>query len=302
VKILVFGAGALGTFVGGLLSKNNDVTLIGRKEHVEAINSAGLIIEGKTNLKTNPRALEITPNEDFQLIVATVKSYDTKQFVKAINPILKRDTVVLSLQNGIGNIEEISQSCEKVLGGTTSHGITFIGNGKVRHTGFGDTTIGNFKGVEPEDVDAISKIFSDAGIETQTSENVSGEIWAKAIINASINPLTAVTRLENGYLVKVKGLEEIMKGICREAIEVAASQRIRLPSYDIIEKTITIARLTADNKSSMLQDVERGKKTEIDSITGKFIEIAQRNKMSIPYNSLLYGLMKFIEHSGIRQK
>jgi 2-dehydropantoate 2-reductase len=302
MKILVFGAGALGSFVGGLLSKNNDVTLIGRKKHVDAINSKGLVIGGKTELKMNPRALEITPNEDFNLIIVTVKSYDTKHFVKAVSPILKRNATVLSLQNGIGNIEEISKDCDRVLGGTTSHGITFMGHGKIRHTGFGDTTIGSFKGVGPEDVQEISKLLSDSGIETQTSDNISGEVWAKAIINAGINPLTAVTRLENGYLMKAKGLEEIMKDVCREAIEVAVSQRIMLPAYDIIEKTLTIARLTSDNKSSMLQDVERGKKTEIESITGKFIEIAQRNKVSVPVNSLLYNLVKFIEHPGNEQR
>jgi 2-dehydropantoate 2-reductase len=294
VKVLVFGAGALGSFVGGLLSKDNDVTLIGRRRHVDEINSKGLSIEGKTNMKVKPRSLESIPNEEFDLVIATVKSYDTEQFVKSISQTLKRKAIALSLQNGIGNVEKISKECARVLGGTTSHGITFVGHGRIRHTGFGDTTIGNFKGVESEAVHKISKMFSDAGIKTRTSDNISGEIWAKVIINASINPLTAVARLENGYLVKVKELEDIMVGAAKEAIEVAKYSGIELPCYDIAEKAIKIATLTADNKSSMFQDVERGKRTEIDSITGEFVEIAKRNGISIPINSLLYTLVKSI--------
>jgi 2-dehydropantoate 2-reductase len=292
VKVLVFGAGALGSFVGGLLSEDNDVTLVGRKRHVDEINSNGLSIEGKTNRKVKPRALESVPNENFDLVIATVKSYDTQQFVKSISQVLKSNAIILSLQNGIGNVEKISEGCAKVLGGTTSHGITFVGNGRIRHTGFGDTTIGNFKGVESDVVQDISKLFADTGIDTQTSNNISGEIWAKAIINTSINPLTAVTRLENGYLVKVKELKDIMVGAAKEAIEVATSSGIELPCYDIAEKAVKIATLTADNKSSMLQDVERGKRTEIDSITGGFVEIARTNGVSIPINSLLYTLVK----------
>lgn len=295
MKILVFGAGALGSYVGGMLSKKCHVTLIGRKEHVDAINSKGLIIEGKTNFKAKPQALVKIPDEKFDLILITVKSYDTSKAVEELSRGLDENILVLSLQNGLGNAEKISRFNKKVLGGTISHGITFVEPGRIYHAGLGDTRLGNFKGVEEEDVEEICQIFNISGIDTKRSDNILGEIWAKAIINASINPLTAITRLKNGYLLKIETLEEIMVCACKEAIDVAVSCGIELPHYDIIEKTKSVAHLTAENKSSMLQDIEKGKRTEIDSITGVFVEFGKKNNVATPTNSMLYKLVKGVE-------
>jgi 2-dehydropantoate 2-reductase len=295
VKILVFGAGALGSLMGGLLSNKNQVTLIGRKKHVEAVNSNGLIIEGKTKMVAETRALENVPDEEFDLIVFTVKSYDTSKAIKSLVPLLKRNTTILSLQNGIGNIEEISQHGKSIIGGVTSHGVTHVGPGKISHNGTGYTTIGNISDVDTAEVKKISQIFNDAGVETRISDNIEGEIWAKAIINASINPLTAITRLTNRHLVEVNGLEEIMVSACREATKVSSSNNIDLPSYDMVEKTKMVARKTGENKSSMYQDIEKGRRTEIDSITGVFVEMGERTKDPTPVNSLLFNLVKNIE-------
>lgn len=295
MKILVFGAGALGSFVGGMLSRKCHVTLIGRKEHVDAINSKGLIIEGKTNFNAKPQALMKIPDEEFDLVLITVKSYDTSKVVEELSRRLDKDILVLSLQNGLGNAEKISRSFKKVLGGTISHGITFIGPGRIYHAGLGDTRLGDFKGVEEKEVEKICQIFDTSGIDAKRSDNILGEIWAKAIINASINPLTAIARLKNGYLLKIKTLEEIMVSACKEAIGVAVSCGIELPHYDIIEKTKSVVRLTAENKSSMLQDIENGKRTEIDSITGVFVELGKKNNVATTTNSLLYKLVKGVE-------
>ena len=301
MKILVFGAGALGSFVGGLLSQKNSVTLIGREKHVSNINSKGLIIEGKTKLIAKPRAYQIIPNEKFELVLLTVKSYDTSNALEDILPIIDDDTILLSLQNGLGNLEKISSVCKKAIGGTTSHGITFLEPGRILHAGLGETTLGNFKSVERKELISIVQTFSLCGIETKTTDNILGELWAKAIINASINPITAITRLKNGYLLKENHLKEIMVNACKEGIEVARSANIKLPCYDIIEKTKTIARMTANNKSSMLQDIEKHKKTEIDSITGELIATARNNNVPIHTNTLLYNIIKGLE-GAIGQK
>jgi len=298
VRILVFGAGALGSFVGGILSKKYDVTLIGRKDHVDAINSKRLIIDGKTNITVHPKAFEHAPDERFDLIIITVKSYDTSKSLDNISSVITNNTIVLSLQNGLGNVEEISKFSKKVLGGTTSHGITFVGPGIIYHAGLGDTILGNYKGVQSQELQKIAQIFNTSRIETKLSDNILGELWTKAIVNASINPLTAITRLKNGYLLKIKTIEETMVSACKEGIEVANSSGVKLPSYDIIEKTKNIARLTADNKSSMLQDVEKGKRTEIESITGIIVDLGKKHNVSTPTNSLLYRLVKGIEQAS----
>jgi 2-dehydropantoate 2-reductase len=295
VKILVFGAGALGSFFGGLLSKHNDVTLIARRDHVDSINSQGLVIEGKTNLIARPKAFVKVPEEDFDLILLTVKSYDTMNCVKEMSAKLSKDTIMLSLQNGLGNLEEISGYFERVIGGATSHGITFVKPGNIFHAGLGYTTLGNFNGVGEEEVEDVCELFNSSGIETRKSLNIVKEIWAKAVINTSINPLTAITGLRNGNLIEIDRLEKMMLNACKEAVEVAVSNGIELDYQEMLEKTGEVARMTADNKSSMLQDIENGKRTEIDSITGVFVETGIEKDIPTPVNSLLFNLVKGIE-------
>ena len=295
MKVLVYGAGALGSFVGGMLSRECDVVLVARRDHVEMTNSKGLAIEGKTNFTAHVRAFEDIPDEEFNLVLITVKSYDTVKAIEKLSGKVDENTLMLSLQNGLGNLDAISQHFKRVIGGSTSHGITFVEPGRIRHAGLGDTTLGNFKGVEDKDLEEICRIFKASGIETKTSGNILAEIWAKAIVNASINPLTAITRLRNGSLLKVEILEEIMANACKETVAVAKSCGIELPPYDLLEKTRNVARMTSDNKSSMLQDVENGKRTEIESITGVFIELGKKNDIPTPTNNTLYGLVKAIE-------
>lgn len=296
MRILVFGAGALGSFVGGMLSQNNDVVLIGRREHVETIEENGLTITGKTEIVVHPKAKEsVDGNEKPDWVLVATKSYDTEDAMRTLSPLFK-DAVFLSLQNGLGNEDIISRYVPRVLGGTTSHGITKVGAGRIIHAGLGRTVLGNYQGAE-DSVSIIADALNESGIETEITSDIRREIWKKAIVNAGINPLTAITGQKNGLILENPNLEMTLEAICEEAVQVANAHGIDISVEESIEQTKEVARLTADNKSSMLQDIEGGKRTEIDSICGTIMKLGMEKNVPTPVNSSLMAIIKGIEAS-----
>jgi 2-dehydropantoate 2-reductase len=134
-------------------------------------------------------------------------------------------------------------------------------------------------------------------MKTEISNNIFGEIWAKGIVNAGINPLTASLRVPNGHLLEHEHLTSLLEETCVESIKVAMAAEVKLPNIDLIEKTKNVANLTAKNKSSMLQDVERKRKTEIDSINGVIVRTGEEHDVPTPINSSLVRVIKGIEKS-----
>ena len=305
MRVLVFGAGSVGSFFGGLLSEKYDVTLLGRKQHMEAIERQGLRITGKTEKVVHPKVWHSLGDlRDIDLILLTVKAYNTEAAMRDIVPYIREDTMVLSLQNGLDNVEIIRRVMKKeghILAGVTSHGLMRTEDGHIVHAGVGETVVGDVVWTERERAARIAEMLNSVGIQTRTTQNICGEMWAKAIVNAGINPITAITGLPNGYLLKVPALTALLERTCSEAMMVAEAARIRLPPCNIIEKTKDVARRTAENKSSMLQDIERGRRTEICSINGYISEVGKRHGVDTPVNSTLTALVKGIEETaGIR--
>ncbi|MFQ6128949.1 MAG: ketopantoate reductase family protein, partial [Thermoplasmata archaeon] len=270
---------------------------VGRKDHVSRIEREGLRITGFTEILARPKAKErIEDVSGYDFIFLTVKSYDTKNAMGELSN-LEESCTIVTFQNGIGNLEAIEEFASRIIGGTTSHGATLRGPGEVLHAGIGDTIIGNYRGVLRETLDLLAGELTACRMETQVSENLMGEIWAKAIVNAGINPLTAILRAKNGYLLRNPRVTRILEQGCLEAIEVANASDVSLPEDDLVERTKRVARMTAENTSSMLQDVERKKKTEIDSITGEIVRLAKKKGVRTPINSTLLALVKGIEDS-----
>ncbi len=296
MRILVFGAGALGSFVGGMLSKKNDVMLIGRRDHVETIEENGLTITGKTEIVVHPKAKESADgSEKPDWVLVATKSYDTEDAMRTLSPLFK-DAVFLSLQNGLGNEDILSKYAPRVLGGTTSHGITKVGSGRIIHAGLGRTILGNYQGAE-DSVSVIADALNGSGIETEITSDIRREIWKKAIVNAGINPLTAITGQKNSFVLENPNLEMTLEAICEEAVQVANAHGIDISVEEAIEQTKEVARLTSDNKSSMLQDIEGGKRTEIDSICGAIVKLGMEKNIPTPVNSSLMAVVKGIEAS-----
>ncbi|TBR16901.1 2-dehydropantoate 2-reductase, partial [bacterium] len=231
------------------------------------------------------------------LVILCVKSYDTRQAILHSKPLIGEDTIVLTLQNGIGNVEIASEilSSDNVIAGSTSLGAILLAPGKIKFTGNGETIIGRIDGKIPVQMRYIREILNKSGLETRISRDIKGLLWSKLIINVGINALTAVTGLTNGRLVEFEGTRKILREAVTEAIRIAKRKRIKLIYDDPLAKVEAVCEATSTNTSSMLQDVMRKKRTEIDFINGVIVRQGQELGIPVPVNSVLTGLVRTIE-------
>jgi 2-dehydropantoate 2-reductase len=296
MNVVIFGAGAIGSLFGAFLSKQNNTFLIGRKNHVDIIKRNGLKISGITNMKIQVDCSNTVDEICFKpdLLILTVKSYDTEDAIKEIKSIIAKDTIVLSLQNGLDNIEKIEQIIGKkhIIGGITTHGAFFSEPGVINHTGVGATVLGEIDGRKTERLERIVSMFNEVGIKTEYTLQIFKEIWIKAVINSSINPLTSYFDCKNGYLLSNPILEKIVELVCKESTLVANCSKIDVSYEDMIKKTKDVIRWTSENYSSMLQSLKRGKRTEIASINGKIVEIGKNNGLDVSLNDMLIYLVE----------
>ncbi|WP_286847829.1 MULTISPECIES: ketopantoate reductase family protein [Aminobacterium] len=302
MKIAVLGSGAMGCLYGGKLAEAGlDVTLIDVwKEHVDAINAHGLSVEGIGGDRVIKNIKAVTTPEEVKecdLLIVFVKATLTSQAMESARCIMGPHTSVLTLQNGLGNVEKISAVVgkEKVIAGVTGHGSTLLGPGKIRHAGQGNTVIGELDGKIDERLEAVGSVLEKGGFSVTLSNNVMGLIWGKLIVNIGINALTAVTGLKNGRLVDFPETEELLCGAVEEAMAVAKAKGISLEIGDPVEHTKKVARLTAENRSSMLQDVSNKRKTEISVINGAVVEEGVQYGVPTPINKVLYNLVSVKE-------
>jgi len=315
MKIAVVGPGAMGCLLAAFLTRAKcEVWLLDKDSSRAArLNQSGISIEGvsgnwKAQVKSTAEPKDIGTAE---LVVICVKSYDTKSAITAAKSLVGEDTAVLTLQNGIGNIELISEVVgpEKVIGGITNMGATLLDTGKIRHAGKGETVLGRIDGKIPVEIRSIREVFNRAGLETRISRDIKGFLWSKLLINAGINPLTAITRLNNGRLLDFEGTRKIISLAVSEGTKVAKRKRIKLIYDDPLAKVEAVCQATSGNISSMLQDVLRKRPTEIDFINGVIVRQAQELGIPVPVNALLFDLVKTIEssydtvvESGVRKK
>jgi len=270
--------------------------LICRKPHASAIKKSGLYIQGKTRLNVKINALTSVDNVKFfpELLILTVKSYDTGSAILQAKKIINKDTIVLSLQNGLDNIDKIKKylNPEKIIAGVTTQGAFFSKPGVIKYTGNGTTLLGELNGYKTKRVINIENTFNSAGIKTKTSENILKELWFKAIINSSINPLTVLFNCKNGYLLENPILENILERICKESTCIANAIGLEITDISMIKKTKDVVKDTSENHSSMLQSFLRGKKTEIDSINGKLVEIGKKYGLKPSMNEIMVYSIK----------
>lgn len=298
MRVVVMGAGAIGSMVGGRLASDHDVTLVGRRPHVDAIEAQGLTLTGETERTVETDAVTTVDGlEPADVVFLTVKAYDTAQAVRQALPVVGDHTFVVSLQNGLGNLETVAEHVPvpRVIGATTSHGCLFHGPGRVEHTGTGDTVLGP---MEPPDLPAhheLAEALTKAGIQTEVVADIRPRLWSKAAVNAAINPLTAITGLPNGALIEVDELTNLLDAVARETEAVARGAGVAVDEDAWVDTARTVAQRTARNRSSMLQDVQRGRRTEIDAISGRIADVAARHEVQAPLNRALHALVTGIE-------
>ncbi len=302
MKIAIIGAGALGSLFGGLLARSGEEVWLFdpiAKEHIAAINAHGLLIEeDRTQIRVEvPATTAIEDVGKAELIALFVKAPHTEQAIRGALPALGNDSLVLSLQNGLGITDVLKRYVEpeRLLRGVTSQGSTFIEPGRIRHAGRGPTWLGPVGKVERARLERIVRSFNRAGIETHLEENVPRLVWKKLLINVGINALTAIFGVPNGRLVTDPELREIMRAVVREAVEVARACGLDFATEEVIVQVEEVCRLTAENISSMLQDIRHGNPTEIDYINGAVVRQGKERGIPTPLNLLITRLVRQLE-------
>lgn len=299
--IAVLGSGAMGSLFGGRLAASGaDVTLVDRRSaHVEAVNRSGLTIRSAA---ADDLTVEVPATTDpatvgpVGLVVVFVKSHHTESALEGASALLEGGPDVLTLQNGLGNPETIAEFVPpaKVLAGVTAQGATREAPGRVFHAGEGPTTIGRYFTGNDDRVRTVATWFEEAGIETTVSDAVRDEIWEKVLVNVAINAPTALARVPNGTLATTDPGRRVLESAVKEAARVARNEGRAVPA-DVVSIALDVARATAENRSSMLQDVEGGRKTEIEQLHGAIVERAEELGLQTPVNRTLADLVRLTE-------
>ena len=234
MKIVIAGPGAIGSLFASYLAKSKqEIWLLDRdKARAERLNQKGIEIDGVSGTWQARVKVSANPEEvgKSDVLLVCVKSYDTKGLINYIRPIIDINCSVLTLQNGIGNVEIISELLrgKSVFAGITSQGANLVEPGRLKHAGFGETVIGSLDGKLTSQLREIRQLFNEVGVPTRLSRDIKGVLWSKLIINVGINALTAITRLRNGQLLEFEGTRVIMRQAVSEASKVAKRKRIKL--------------------------------------------------------------------------
>jgi 2-dehydropantoate 2-reductase len=303
MKICMLGSGALGSAIGGVLTEGgSEVWLVDQwQAHVDAINSSGLKLRDggvdriiKARARTSPAG--IGPAD---LVIVLVKSFHTRAAIGEAGPIIGPDTVVMSLQNGLGHEEILAEVVgkERVLAGKTYVGGVLLAPGHVIAGTKGKLThIGELDGRITDRARRIADVFNRAGLATTVSDNIMGTMWDKLLINAATGALAAITRLPYGGLYAVPEIKDCAVAAIGEGMAVARALGIGL-SIKAAEDAWRMAAegLPAEFKTSMLQSLEKGTATEIDFINGSVVRWGERCNVATPVNRALVACVKGIE-------
>lgn len=307
-KIVVMGAGAVGTYFGGLLARaGRDVTLIARPHHVQAIGKKGLFIESESFQDYVPiqasAELEVIYAAD--IILLCVKSPDTEKVIQDIKPYLKSNAVILSLQNGVDNAARVRSLVNNSAFSTVVYvAVGMVGPGHVKHFGRGELELGveteNHSSNDVQLVHELADFLSASNIPTTVSQNIEKNLWIKFLINCSYNGISAIGYMQYGQIDKVKEVNQLIDGITQEVLAIAKARGIYI-SYDEAVKANKQIPLTMSQQiSSTARDISRGKPTEIEYLNGLIVREGQRLGIPTPTNLAIYALVKMLETKIIK--
>jgi 2-dehydropantoate 2-reductase len=293
-NILIVGTGAMGSlFAARLVQAGHPVTMLGTwKDGLETIRAGGVhFIDANGEERVFPIHATDDPREcsGVRHALVLVKAWQTERAARQLGDCLAQDGLAVTLQNGLGNRETLLRSLGpgRVALGVTTTGATLLAAGKVKAGGEGSLSI-----ERNERLDPLEEALRSASFNVQVVDDARSLIWGKLVINSAINPLTALLRVPNGELLARPPAREMMHALALETAQVARAEGIILPFSDPAAAAEDVARRTAANRSSMLQDVERGAPTEIDSINGAVVEMAQKHGIPTPTNQACWQLVR----------
>jgi 2-dehydropantoate 2-reductase len=296
-RILIVGTGAMGSlFAARLVRGGQPVTMLGTwKAAVESLRSNGVSL---IDADGEEHRLAVYATDDprecigarYALIL--VKAWQTERAARQLGECLATEGLAVTLQNGLGNREALIQSLgpERVALGVTTTGATLLEPGQVKAGGEGPISIEQNQALGP-----LVEALRSASFNVQIVEDVRSLIWGKLVVNSAINPLTALLRVPNGELLARPSAREMMSKLARETAQVARAEKVELAFADPAAAAEEVARRTATNRSSMLQDVQRGAPTEIDAICGAVVQTAQKHGLSTPANWACWQLVRALQ-------
>lgn len=301
MRITVVGPGAVGTlWAVRLLQAGAQVNILDhRPDRAALISRQGVFLEDgpqelhfPVNASTNPAILEET-----DLALVCVKAYQTDKVAAGLGEHLAPKAKALTLQNGAGNLEILIKSLgsDRVMGGITSEGSTLLGPGRARHAGSGQTHLGPAAGEADDFTREVAGLFQRAGFETTATSGVRNLIWTKLVVNVGINALTAILQVPNGRLLELPAAKDMMALAVEEAVTVGRASDIEFLHEDMLAAVKDVAKGTAKNISSMLQDVRAKRRTEIDFINGAVFRQGQSLGIPTPVNCALSRLVQALE-------
>ena len=298
MRFCVVGAGAMGGVYGlNLIDAGYEVDFLDvNLDHIKSVKKDGFRISGiggQRVQKVNISAHENDFVNSADVVLFQAHTTGTKSAANSVATVLKPDGWVITLQNGIGNIEALSAVLgeERVVGGISYHSAALEDLGHVSHTNDGTTFIGELNGAISKRVKDLAEAFKKASLSPEITADILGVIWGKFVVNCGINPLCAVTGLRSGEIARNNAAAEMQTKILEEIMAVVEAKGIKLPNNDMITyvKRLTRARY---NKPSMQQHIEAGRLTEIDALNGALVSEAKSLNISVPFNEALVNLVK----------
>ncbi len=288
----------MGCLHGALLSRaaEIDVCLLDhRPQRAAQIQHQGVIVESAQSTDTVPIHCTADPGDlpAPDLLIVFTKAYDAEAAIRRSEPLIGSHTAVLTLQNGLGNYQILQEyvAPEEVLAGTTSSGATLLGPGHIRQAGVGEIVLGSPVG-NSDLAGRAAAIFESARLSVQITDDVDAILWRKTLINCAINPLTALTRLSNGELLEIPALHKLLMQVAEEVYEVGTVVGTDWGDFAPVKAVEQVCTATAANQSSMLQDVQAARRTEIDYINGAIAQIAREHHTTTPLCECLTALVR----------
>ncbi len=314
MRIAIVGAGAMGSLMAGRLaavagkpgpltgSSVERVVLYGRpSDHLDAIRSKGLAIVERGGARSVIPVTATTDPADVEgsdVVLVLVKAWASAEAVTPLCPYFNRDTVVITLQNGLGNASALRSSLlndgvrPHVYLGVTTQGAMRTEPGVIVHSGSGITALGRRTNPANTQLRDIANAMTASGLQTVAVDDIHRWVWRKLAVNAAINPLTALAGVQNSVISSDPGLRAAAETIAREVVDVGKATGVKIDLKEVLAAIDDVARITGDNRSSMLVDVETGTPTEIDAINGAVVSEARRHAIKVPANQLMTALVR----------
>lgn len=282
-----------------LAQASHDVTLIGRRDHIDAIARNGLRLQsgGREQRIMVSATAEIAGVRGAELVLFCVKSMDTDRAAREMAPHLSADAVVLSLQNGVDNPERIRAHVgNRVVPVLVYVGANVPAPGTVQHTAGNGLVIGEPSGDAPDAalLETIASLLRGAGLDVRISADIESELWTKLVMNCAYNVISALSGARYGEMVALPEIRDVMRATVDEVAQVARTRGVRLPA-DIADKAMKLADSMPTTTSSTAQDFARGRRTEVDHLNGFVMRAGEAVGIATPVNRTLTALMKLFE-------